>query len=126
MEEIKALFFDSYALFEVVHTSKNYKKYAKDDVSVVTTKLNLMELYYSLLRLYGKAKAEEAFNFFNEFCVKYNDGIIKEACEFRLVNYKRELSYVDCMGYIIARRMGIMFLTGDEQFKDFEGVEFVK
>ena len=36
------------------------------------------------------------------------------------------LSYVDCIGYMISRQLGIKFLTGDEQFKDFEGVEFVK
>jgi len=27
---------------------------------------------------------------------------------------------------MISRQLGIKFLTGDEQFKDFEGVEFVK
>ena len=126
MEEVNALFFDSYALFEIVHASKNYKKYTKDDVSVVTTKLNLMELYYSLLRLYGKAKADEAFNFFNEFCVRYKDDIIKEACEFRLANYKLDLSYVDCIGYTISKQLGIKFLTGDKEFKNMENVEYVK
>ncbi|MBS3065542.1 PIN domain-containing protein [Candidatus Pacearchaeota archaeon] len=126
MEEVKTLFFDTYALFEIVHASKNYHVYAQKDVSVITTKLNLMELYYSLLRLYGKAKAEEAFNFFNEFCVKYNDNVIKEACEFRHENYKRDISYIDCIGYIIAKRMGIGFLTGDEQFENFKNVEFVR
>jgi len=33
---------------------------------------------------------------------------------------------VDCIGYIIAKKSGVQFLTGDEHFKDFENVEFVK
>ena len=54
------------------------------------------------------------------------DDIIKQANEFRLNNYKRELSYIDCLGYILAKKRGFKFLTGDEQFKYFDNVEFVK
>jgi predicted nucleic acid-binding protein len=85
-----------------------------------------MELHYSILRLYGEEKAERAFAFFREFCVEIDEEVIKEANRFRLKNYKRELSYVDCIGYILARKLNAKFLTGDEQFKYFEGVEFVK
>jgi predicted nucleic acid-binding protein len=126
MEEVNSFFFDTYALFQIMHISENYRKYTYDEVHLVTTKLNLMELYYALLRTYGKEKAEEGFNFFNSFCVKYNDDVLKEAGEFRLKNYRRDLSYIDCIGYIIAKRMNVLFLTGDEQFKDFDNVEFVK
>ena len=52
--------------------------------------------------------------------------MIKEANEFRLKNYRRDLSYVDCIGYILARKLNAKFLTGDKQFENFEGVEFVK
>ena len=118
-------FFDTYALFEIFHENKNYLPYAKN-ISLITTKLNLMELHYSILRLYGKEKAEKAFNFFNEFCLEIEDEIIKNANEFRLKNYRRDLSYIDCIGYILAKKFNAKFLTGDIQFKDFENVEFVK
>ena len=45
---------------------------------------------------------------------------------FRLLNKKRKLSYVDCLGYILAGMNGAKFLTGDNQFKDLQNVEFVK
>ena len=32
----------------------------------------------------------------------------------------------DCIGYIIAKRLGMKFLTGDKEFEGFENVEFVK
>jgi len=118
-------FFDTYALFEVFHENKNYLIYTKN-ISMIMTKLNLMELHYSILRLYGEEKAEKAFNFFNKFCIEFDDEVIKEANAFRLKKYKRELSYVDCIGYILAKKFNARFLTGDEQIKDFENVEFVK
>jgi len=118
-------FFDTYALFEVFHENKNYLPYTKN-ISLITTKLNLMELHYSILRLYGEEKAEKAFNFFNKFCIEFDDEIIKGANKFRLKNYRRDLSYVDCIGYVLANKFNAKFLTGDEQFKDFENVEFVK
>ena len=126
MEEVESYFFDTYALFEAVHENKNYLRFTEEDFSIFTSKLNLMELYYTLLRIYGKERAEEAFEFFNKFCVKYNDEVVKEASEFRLNHYRRDLSYIDCIGYILAKKSGAKFLTGDEQFKDFDNVEFVK
>jgi len=118
-------FFDTYALFEVFHDNKNYLNYSKD-VSLITTRLNLIELHYAILRLYGKDKAEKAFEFFKGFCIDFDDEVIKEANRFRLRNYKRDLSYIDCLGYILAGKFNARFLTGDKQFKDFDNVEFVK
>ena len=48
----KAYFFDTYAFFEILNGNQNYSKYLK--VVGATTKLNLMELHYGLLREYGK------------------------------------------------------------------------
>lgn len=39
--------------------------------------------------------------------------------------FSRELSYADCLGYVISRNMGIRFLTGDKEFERMGGVEFV-
>ena len=125
MEVIRTYFFDTYALHEIINKNPNYEGFSKN-VSIVITKLNLMEIHYIMLRDHGKEKAEEVFEFFKEFCVDFDDFDIKEANEFRLKNYRRDLSYVDCIGYIIAKKLNARFLSGDEQFKDFENVEFVK
>ena len=125
MEELDTFFFDTYALFEIVHKNKSYEKYTHE-ITMITTKLNVMELHYALLRLYGKEIAEKAFTKFTEFCVDFTDDEIKEASEFRFKNYKRDLSYIDCLGYTMAIKRGYKFLTGDTQFAHFEDVEFVK
>ena len=122
--EVKKFFFDSYAFFEIIKGNKNYSDYTQ--VSIITTKLNLMELYSWLLRRNGKELAERYYQKFLPFCYEITDDTIKSACEFRLAHKEKEFSYVDCIGYIIAKNMGIKFLTGDNDFKNINGVEFVK
>jgi len=39
---------------------------------------------------------------------------------------KLDLSYADAIGYAVSLRLMLMFLTGDEAFKNLENVEFVK
>ena len=120
-----SFFFDTYAFYEILGENLNYKQYSSS-VNIITTKLQLMELHYGLLRVYGKEEADRAFERFKEFCVDIEDETIKLATTFRHQHYTRKLSYIDCLGYMLAKKYNIPFLTGDEQLKDFEGVEFVK
>lgn len=124
MENVKILFFDSYAFYEIIAENEDYKKYSKE-IGIVTTKLNLMELHYGLLLRYGKEQADKYYDFFAKYAVEITDEIIKMANELRVTFKKRDLSYVDCIGYAIAKTMKIKFLTGDRQFKDLDNVEFV-
>lgn len=122
---MRTFFFDTYAFYEIIIGNPNYLHYTKD-VKIVTTKLNLMELYYQLLSLYDKKEALVFFNRYMEFAIQIDDSVIIEAMDFRKINYKRNLSYIDCLGYMISKKMNAPFLTGDTQFKDFENVEYVK
>jgi len=78
-----------------------------------------------VLRLYGKKVADKYYNKFLEFTIELDDNSIKEANEFKLKNKKKKLSYIDCIGYILAKKRNVKFLTGDKEFKEFENVEFV-
>ena len=57
-----------------------------------------------------------------------SDDDIKHGMRFRLEMKlkKKNLSYVDALGYIIAKKNKIKFLTGNNEFKNLENVEFVK
>ena len=118
-------YFDTYAFFEIIRGNPNYLPYSKE-VSVVTTKMNLMELYYWLLRRKGKEEADKYYLKFLPFCVEITNEIIKKSCEFRLEHKNKQLSYIDCIGYVIALHKNIKFLTGDREFESFENVEYVK
>lgn len=119
-------FFDTYALFEIFFGNDKYLKYL--DSQVVTTRLNLMEIYYHLLRDYGEKVAEDYYNETTGYSIEFTDMDIKEAMKFRLKmkRKKKDMSYVDALGYTIANRMNIPFLTGDVAFEDVQDVEFVK
>ena len=120
-----SFFFDTYAFYEIIVGNPNYMPFTKD-VKIITTQLNLMELYYQLLSLYDKKQALEFFKRYEEFIVPISNSVIIEAMDFRNLHYKKNLSYVDCIGYTIARKINIPFLTGDRQFEGMLDVKFVK
>ena len=120
------LFLDTYAIFELIRGHNNYAPY-KTGYSFVTTRFNLMELYYNLL-LDGatKEKAKEYFDRFIQFVVPVDDDTLLESLNKRSEHRKKKMSYFDWIGYTTALRLGVRFLTGDEDFRGFEQVEFVK
>ena len=122
---VTTYFFDTYAFYELISGNQNYLKYSKN-VGIITTKLNLMELHYGLILLYGKEKANVYYDRFSRFCVDFDDSIIKSANEFRFSHKSKKFSYVDCIGYIISILMNVKFLTGDKGFEGLNNVEYVK
>jgi len=122
---VNAYFFDSYAFFEMLKGNPDYAAYEKD-TAFVTTKLNLLELHYGLLLEKGGKVADSCFARFESRAVDFDSEILKEASRFRAAHKKMGLSYIDCIGYVMAKFMGVKFLTGDRQFKEMENVEFVK
>ena len=85
-----------------------------------------MELHYGLMLLYGKQEADKYYDQFAKFCVDFDDKIIKIANEFKMLHKTKKLSYIDCLGYVIAKSMNVLFLTGDKGFENIENVEYVK
>ncbi len=117
-------FFDTYAFIEILNGNPSYLKYK--ETRIVTCRFNLIEVYYIVLSRFGKEKADEVYEQLIKYLIYVDDSTIKEAMVFRLVNKKKNLSYVDCIGYIIAKMNGLRFLTGDKQFEGMDNVEFVK
>lgn len=122
MAEKNAYFFDTYAFLEIIDGNKKYEKY-KNCIKV-TTILNLMELHLSLLRGTNKEYAEKIYHKFMKHTVPVYDKAIFDGNKMKL--RAKTLSYVDCIGYAIARHHRIKFLTGDKAFRNIAGVEFVK
>ncbi len=115
-------FFDSYALFEIVLGNEKYLKYA--EVGGVTTIFNMAELNYGLKKEKSKEEADKITDAFKSSTIKVLWNDLKEAMSLKLKH--KNLSIPDSIGYITAKRLGIKFLTGDEDFRNFENVEFIK
>jgi predicted nucleic acid-binding protein len=117
------MFFDTYALIEIAKGNPRYKRYL-DVERILLTKLNLIELYYAILRDFGEIEAKKHYFFYLPFAEEITDETVFEAVRFRLEHKK--LSYADCIGYVTAKRKGVKFLTGDVAFRGLENVEFVR
>ncbi len=115
-------FFDTYAILEIINGSKNYDPYMA--CGVILTRLNLFELYYTILRMYGQQKAFYYLGQYKQFAVDFIEIDIEMAARLKMKN--RSLSMTDCIGYIVALRKCLKFLTGDKEFQGMSNVEFVK
>ena len=93
-----------------------------------TTWLNLMEVYWALLRD-GKseAAAKEVVSAFEPCLVEFTLDDVMDAMALRLSWHRRRrnISYIDAIGYSIALRRKSRFLTGDPVFKGMHSVTFV-
>jgi len=121
----RIFFYDTYALYYITNGEENYKKYTKNH-RIITSMMNLYELYYNLIKENDEMLGEFYFKKLEGYCVKIDAEDIKMAAKFRKENIKKKLSYIDCLGYIIAKSNGVKFLTGDKEFDGLENVEFVK
>ena len=123
---MKRFFFDTYALIETYYGNKNYAKYL--ECGVVTTRLNLMECYYHLIQGHDETIANAYYDGTLHYAMEFSDVDIKNAMRFRLESKrkKKNLSYVDSLGYVVAKRLVIKFLTGDKEFEDLPNVEYAK
>lgn len=117
------MFFDTYALVEIAKGNPRYKKYL-DVEKIVLAKLNLIELYYAILRDFNEIEAKKHYFFYRPFAKETTDDEIFEAMGFKLAH--KGLSYADCIGYMTAKHEREKFLTGDVAFKGLENVEFVR
>jgi predicted nucleic acid-binding protein len=117
-------FFDSYAMIEIIRGSANYAKFR--DSFIVMSKLNIFEVFYALLRDKGEEIARHFLRDFYQFAIDFSPEVIEEAAKFRLARKRQNISMADAIGYVLAKSLGIRFLTGDEQFRNIEDVEFVK
>lgn len=118
-------FFDTYALIEIAKgENEAYRKYLK--APGITTKLNLLELYLAFIREGQREKAKYLFRELSKMCIPITDDVLMNAAEMRLEFIRFDLSYIDCIGYIISQTLGIKFLTGNAKFRGFENVELVK
>jgi predicted nucleic acid-binding protein len=122
--EIK-YFFDTYAIVAILDDAKEYQGFEIN--KGVTTTLNLMETQYSMHKRGAKdAEIKRTLSNLSPLCIGFSEESCFDSVKFRYENRKRELSYIDCLGYVLAKKNGVPFLTGDKGFKELPNVKFVR
>lgn len=115
-------FFDTYAFFEILRGNPRYERYK--NAAIVTTIFNLAELASGLKKEISEPLADEYVDKYWMFVVDITRDDVKKATNLKVK--RKKMSIPDCIGYTVAQRLQIQFLTGDDDFKDLQNVEFVK
>ena len=115
-------FLDTYAIFEIIFGNKSYSKFR--DKLLVTSVFNLGELNYNLKKDFSKVTSNRITKEYSSILETVELEDIIKAGDLKSQN--RKLSIPDCIGYVVAKRIGAKFLTGDKEFEKMANVEFVK
>lgn len=118
-------FYDSYAFIEYLKDNPDLVKYFEEE-SGILTEMNVLEIGYYALCEEQEQKMPMVISYLMQFIVHPTEEEINEAVLFRKKNCKKGVSYVDSLGYTMAKKRRLKFLTGDEAFKGMPNVEFVK
>ena len=117
-------FFDTYAIIEILKGNNNYVKYK--ECKAIISSFNLIELHLHITRVFGEHVADSILEEYSKCVVNFELDDVKETTKLKIRYAKRKLSIPYSIGYVISKRLGMKFLTGDEKFKDLDNVEFVK
>ncbi len=120
-------FYDSYAVIAYLSDNPNYRAYFEESDGFLT-KLNLMEISYRTLELHGAHAASEVVNLFAKYTLSFSVSDIVGSMKLRLKLKKdgRNISYADALGYYLALKNNLKFLTGDRDFEGLANVEYIK
>ncbi len=115
-------YLDTYAIIEIALGNPNYEPYKNS--LVITSIFNIAELNHALKKERKYDEADNLTDVYAQFLVDVPPEDVKEAMSFR--QQHKELSTPDAIGYILAKKHHVKFLTGDEDFRNLPNVEFVK
>ena len=113
---------DTYALVEI----HDGRLKAPTESEAIIPNIVLAEFYGQLYRKYNKKTAEFWAKRLQSMAKEVSTHTMINAMEFKVDNVKKKLSFFDCVGYVYARENKHIFVTGDKEFKNMEGVLYVK
>ena len=116
-------FLDTYILWEISIGNPKFTGYLREEF--VVNDLILAEFYHVLLREFGEAVAQNWVAKFQPYSNAVSFQTMLRAVYWRREYAKRDVSFFDAIGYTYAREHNMLFVTGDKEFKNIDGVEFV-
>lgn len=116
-------FCDTYALIEIARGSPAYARYLSEPLT--TSPIHLAEFYYKGLQRRSSREEMDTLveHFFPQSIQELDPGDIRSLAALKAA--EPDLSLADCIGYHLARKHGMKFLTGDRAFRGKPDVEFV-
>ena len=124
---MSSFFADSYALIEMLKGNENYRSYQSEQL--IATEFNICEVGFAVCREYP-ADAPRVLRTVRKM-VAIQETLNEDYCAGAVRRKEasgqgKKLSTIDCVGYSVANRLNIPFLTGDREFADMDNVCFVR
>jgi predicted nucleic acid-binding protein len=110
-------FLDTFALIEMLDGTKAFMPYLRDGV---TSHVNLVEFHANACRLRGEAEADAKLRRLLPKAISVEAADVREASLVKRT--VKGSSTVDALGYAMAQRRKIPFVTGDKAFRGLPGV----
>jgi predicted nucleic acid-binding protein len=124
---MSSYFADSYALIEMLKGNENYRSFESE--RLITTEFNICEAGFAICRNYP-TKASPVLKTVRKMvtlqATREEDYCSGAARRKEASGQGKKLSTIDCVGYSVANRLNIPFLTGDREFADMDNVQFVR
>lgn len=124
---MSSFFADSYALIEMLKGNGSYQSFQSE--RLITTEFNICEVGFAVCREYP-ADATRVLKTVRNMVFLHptrdEDYCAGAARRKEASGQGKKLSTIDCVGYSVAKRLNIPFLTGDREFADMDNVEFVR
>ena len=117
-------YFDTYAIIEIINGNKSYEKFKNQ--KIVTSILNVSELYWAFLNKHSRQTADYWIKKISFDLIGFGETECIETMRYRYSRKKDNLSFVDCLGYVLSLKNSLKFLTGDKGFEKELNVEFVQ
>jgi len=115
-------FLDTYALVEILNGNPAY---AEELDGAGTSIYHLFELHVQVARLRDDETADLAFGDLRPLVADVEDADVLAASRFKRAHPKARISYADALGYSMAQRRAVAFVTGDSAFRGMDGVRFI-
>lgn len=116
-------YLDTYILCEIAQGNPKFKHY-EDEIFIIND-LTLAEFYGVLARDSSLSVAEQWLIKLKPCSFPVKLSSLLRASLFKNQLKHKHISFFDAIGYIYAQDQGIPFVTGDKEFKNLPGVEFV-
>ena len=115
---------DTYALVEISNGNPRFSHLLNE--KVVIREITLAEFYGILYKRLGLMTADNWQKRLAFFTKPVPIDVLVRAVRMRIDEHKTRLSFFDCVGYQYAQANNMTFVTGDLEFQDMQGVEFIK
>jgi len=98
-----------------------FAKALEGDNDLLMTSVNFGEVYYIILRECGQGRAQEIERLTQTIPIQIVDVDIRLAKEAARFKAQKKVSYADCFAAALAKLLKGEVVTGDKEFKAFEG-----